>query len=132
MRKLQLNEIRSETGQTATEFALVLPVLALILFAIIQFGLVFNDYIALTDATRAGGRKATVSRHDPNRVETVESAVEAAAVDLETAKLDVQVASTWEPGEDVTVTSQYPYSIDLFGKVVASGFLKTEIRERVE
>jgi len=45
-----------------TEFALVLPILALLLFGVIQFGIVFNNYITLTDATRAGARKAAVSR----------------------------------------------------------------------
>ena len=43
-----------------TEFALALPILALLLFAVIQFGIVFNHYVTLTDATRAGARKAAV------------------------------------------------------------------------
>ena len=45
-----------------TEFALVFPILALLLFGVIQFGLVFNNYITMTDAIRAGARKAAVSR----------------------------------------------------------------------
>ena len=36
------------------EFTLVLPVLAILLFGIIQFGITFNNYITLTDAVRAG------------------------------------------------------------------------------
>ena len=50
------------------EFALVLPILAFLLFAVIQFGIAFNNYITLTDATRAGARKAAASttRRDPN------------------------------------------------------------------
>src|SRR5439155_25183159 len=55
--------LKNERGQTMTEFALVLPVLALVLFAVIQFGIVFNNYVTLTDATRAGARKAAVGRH---------------------------------------------------------------------
>ena len=43
------------------EFAIALPILCLILFAVIQFGITFNNYIALTDATRAGARKGAVS-----------------------------------------------------------------------
>src|SRR5207244_12501351 len=53
---------RSEKGQTMVEFAIALPVLCLILFAVIQFGIVFNNYIALTDATRAGASRAAVRR----------------------------------------------------------------------
>ena len=53
---------RSERGQTMVEFALAMPVLCLVLFGIIQFGVLFNDYLSLTDATRVGARKGAVSR----------------------------------------------------------------------
>ncbi|MGZ8701377.1 MAG: TadE/TadG family type IV pilus assembly protein, partial [Gaiellaceae bacterium] len=36
-----------------TEFAFVLPILLVLLFGIIQFGIIFNNYVALTDAARA-------------------------------------------------------------------------------
>ena len=49
-----------------TEFAIVLPMLAMLLFGIIQFGILYNNYVTVTDAAR-GARKAAVSRHtDPN------------------------------------------------------------------
>jgi Flp pilus assembly pilin Flp len=111
---------RDEQGQAMTEFAVVLPVLALILFAIIQFGIAFNNYLTLTDAVRRGARTAAVSP------------VTASATDLQTAKLAVTVSSTWQAGEDVTVTATYPYSISLFGLVVKSGSLKSSTTERVE
>src|SRR6266516_952313 len=53
---------RSEKGQTMVEFAMVLPILCVLLFGVIQFGILFNNYITLTDAVRAGARKAIVSR----------------------------------------------------------------------
>jgi Flp pilus assembly protein TadG len=127
------NQIRNEQGQTMTEFALVLPVLALILFAVIQFGIVFNNYITLTDATRAGARKAAVSRQDPNRNSAVMSAVRSSASDLSSSKLSVSPpSSTWDSGADVTVTASYPYSISLLGLVVKSGSLSSTTTERVE
>ena len=58
--------LRSERGQSLTEFALALPILALLLFAVIQFGIVFNNFVTLTDATRAGARKAAVDRQLAN------------------------------------------------------------------
>ena len=45
-----------------TEFALVLPILLFLLLAIVQFGVVFNNYVTLTDAVRAGARKGAVAR----------------------------------------------------------------------
>jgi Flp pilus assembly protein TadG len=126
-------QIRNQQGQTMTEFALVLPVLALILFAVIQFGIVFNNYITLTDATRAGARKAAVSRQDPNRNSAVISAVRSSASDLTSTKLSVSPpSSTWQSGDDVTVTASYPYSISLLGLVVKSGSLTSTTTERVE
>ena len=64
-RKIQM---RSERGQSLVEFALALPILVLLLFAVIQFGVVFNNYVTLTDATRAGARKAAVGRQQSNPV----------------------------------------------------------------
>jgi Flp pilus assembly protein TadG len=126
-------QIRSQQGQTMTEFALVLPILALLLFAVIQFGIVFNNYVTLTDATRAGARRAAVSRQDPNRDSAVIAAVRSSATDLSSSKLSVPPpTSTWDPGSDVTVTATYPYSISLLGLVVKSGSLSSTTTERVE
>ena len=50
------------------EFALVVPILLLVVFAIIQFGMLYNNYITLTDATRVGARKGAVSRTAANPV----------------------------------------------------------------
>jgi Flp pilus assembly protein TadG len=124
--------IRSERGQTMTEFALVLPLLVLLLFGVIQFGIAFNNYITLTDAVRSGARKGTVARHMPDPVGAVEQQVRAAGTDLDPDDLDITVTSTWEQGSDVTVSASYPYSISLLGLVVKSGELTSTTTERVE
>ena len=64
------------------EFALVLPLMMLILLGIVQFGMVFKQYITLTDAVREGARKAAVARHRPDRVTHVQNAVVTAGSDL--------------------------------------------------
>jgi Flp pilus assembly protein TadG len=124
--------LRSERGQSLTEFALALPILALLLFAVIQFGIVFNNYVTLTDATRAGARKAAVDRQVPNPAAAAISAVRSSATDLKQSDLAVTVSSTWQPSSDVTVTATYPYSISLLGMVVKSGRLSSSTTERVE
>jgi Flp pilus assembly protein TadG len=115
-----------------TEFALVLPLLVLLLFGVIQFGIAFNNYITLTDAVRVGARKAAVSSHETSPEVVAEAKVRDAASGLDQADLDVTVESTWEHGEDVTVTATYPYSISLLGLVVKSGNLESKTTERVE
>ena len=124
--------IRDEKGQTMVEFALALPLLLLIMFAVIQFGIVYNDYVTLTDATRAGARKAAVSRHSDDPEGDTIAAVENSASGLDLGDLAVAVSGTFEHGEDVTVEGCYPYDIDLLGFVVASGDLCSETTERVE
>jgi Flp pilus assembly protein TadG len=127
---------KRQQGQTMVEFTLVLPVLAILLFGVIQFGVAFNNYLAVTDAVRAGSRQAAVARYlpDSQRVPKVESKVRASADNLNQSKLKVFVtaSSNWEPGSDVTVRATYPFSISLLGVVVKSGTLSSKTTERVE
>jgi Flp pilus assembly protein TadG len=124
--------IRSEQGQALTEFALALPILALLLFAVIQFGIAFNHYVTLTDATRAGARKAAVGRQLSNPVNACQTAIRASAQNLDGSQLTTSCSSTWQPGADVTVNATYPYQISLLGLVVKSGRLTSTTTERVE
>lgn len=114
------------------EFAFVIPILCVVLFAVIQFGMLYNDYVTLTDATRVGARKAATSRHEADPVGVTVAKVQSSATGLDLAKLDVSVNGTWKHGEDVTVAANYPYEIDLLGVVMASGDLESATTERVE
>lgn len=123
---------RSERGQTMTEFAIVLPIFVTLVFAIIQFGIAWNNYVALTDAARAGARKAAVSRLISNPQSACINQVVTTAADLTSSKLQVTCNSSWAAGADVVVDASYPYSINLFGVVVTSGMLHSTVTERVE
>jgi Flp pilus assembly protein TadG len=123
---------KRQEGQTLTEFAMVLPLLALLLFGIIQFGIVFHQYVTLTDSVRAGGRQGAVSRDLANPQAVVIDRVRRSAADLDPGKLGVSVSSTFVQGDDVTVTATYPYDISLLGVVVKSGTLSASTTERVE
>jgi Flp pilus assembly protein TadG len=114
------------------EFALVLPLLALLLFGVIQFGIAFNNYITLTDAVRAGARKAAVGRHLQNPDQAVVAQVETAATDLKKSDLAITVNSTWQSGDEVSVEASYPYSISLLGLVVKSGRMHSKTTELVK
>jgi Flp pilus assembly protein TadG len=109
-----------------------LPLLMFLLLGIIQFGIVFNNYITLTDAVRAGARKGAVSRRLVQPVTAVNQQVKNAATDLKSSDLIVTVNSTWAKGSDVSVTATYPYQIKLLGLVLKSGRLSSTTTERVE
>ncbi|HZQ90108.1 MAG TPA: TadE family protein [Gaiellaceae bacterium] len=125
-----------EEGQAMVEFVLVATLLLLILFGIIQYGIAFKNSIALTDAVRAGARKAAVSRTSSDPVGATRQAVLTAANDLNTDDVQVYVTPdpnpSWSAGSNVTVRATYPYQIDILGIVVASGDLHSETTERVE
>jgi Flp pilus assembly protein TadG len=130
----QTIQLADERGQSMTEFALALPILALLLFAIIQFGIVFNNYVTLTDATRAGARKGAVARRlaDPAGA-TKDAVVNSARGDLQGFDRSfVTVRSTFVPGSDVEVTAKWRYNISLLGLVVKNGWLTSTTTERVE
>ena len=55
--------LKRQDGQAVVEFAVILPVLLLVLMSIYQFGQVFVNYMDVTGAGREGARKAAVSRH---------------------------------------------------------------------
>jgi Flp pilus assembly pilin Flp len=55
---------RGEDGAAAVEFALLLPLLVLLLFGFIQFGLAFNSRIQATNAAREAARMAVVGIDD--------------------------------------------------------------------
>jgi Flp pilus assembly protein TadG len=54
--------LRREDGQSLVEFAIVLPVLLMLVTGIIQFGLLFNKYLTLTDAVRGGAQTLAEGR----------------------------------------------------------------------
>jgi Flp pilus assembly protein TadG len=117
------------------ELTLVLPALFLVLFAVIQFGIIFNNYVALTDAVRAGARFAAVSRLDPNAVPDTQAKVASTAGDLDGSKLNVTVQTptgAFVHGDDVTVTATYPCTVSLVGWTIPCGPLKSTTTERVE
>lgn len=117
------------------EFVIVLPVLLMLIFGVIQFGIVYSNYLTITDATRVGARKGAVSRTAADPLGLVRATVKAAASDLDQSKLDPRItitATAWAHGGDVTVKACYPYAVNLLGFVVANGDICSSTTERIE
>jgi Flp pilus assembly protein TadG len=129
-------DVRSERGQTAVEFALVAPLLIVLLLGIIQVGIAFHRYVEVTDAARAAARRAIVARVAGVTPADIRAAAVAAAPDLSDSSLGVDVGPT-DPanaasGTTVSVTVSYPYSINLLGWVVSSGTITSTMSDRLE
>ncbi len=63
-----INQKKPERGAVIVEFALVLPLLLLLLFGIIEFGLLFYNKQVLTNASREGAR-AGIARVDVTSID---------------------------------------------------------------
>ena len=92
-----------ERGSAAVEFALLLPILLLLLLAFVQVGVIARDSLVLTQASRAGAREAAVQGSS----DKVEEAVWAAAVGLDPARIDVDATWSGARGAPVTVEVRY-------------------------
>ena len=90
------SKLRNEKGASAIEFALVLPIFVSVIFAIFQFGIAFNNWIAITHAAREGARLAAVGQYDEQRVRD-----SAPSVDIQSISVSGQEGSV---GDSVTVT----------------------------
>lgn len=62
------SKLRNEKGASAVEFALVLPIFVMLVFGIFQFGIAFNNWIAITHAAREGARLAAVGQYTEQKV----------------------------------------------------------------
>ena len=56
------SERAGERGQALFEFALVLPILLLVLIGVITFGIALNNFLELTSGATAGAQALSVSR----------------------------------------------------------------------
>jgi len=108
-------------GQAAVEFALVLPLLLVMLVGIIEFGRAWNEHQVITDAAREAARKAAIfdeSITADSITNTAEAALAAAGIDPSTATITL---TNWDgPGNTpVTVAIDLPYQFTFFGPLVA-------------
>jgi Flp pilus assembly protein TadG len=92
-----------ERGSAVVEFALVLPIVLLVLLAVVQVGALARDRLLLTQAARAGAREAAILADDAATI----SAVRAAAAALDPSRLTVAVARTGTRGSPVSVHVTY-------------------------
>ena len=61
-----LSGLRQERGASMVEFAIVAPLLFLLIFGIIEFGLIMYDQAVITNASREGARFAAMYYTDTN------------------------------------------------------------------
>ena len=56
-----MKSLKNEKGQSLVEFAILLPVLLLLIMGILEFGLILNSYLTINNSAREGARLGIVS-----------------------------------------------------------------------
>ena len=126
MLRLWREASRDRAGSPAVEFALIAPLLFLVLFGIVTFGIAINNYIELTDSVRSGGRALAIARASTTPYTSTVSAIDASAPNLTAASISIVVTVNGTPcatdtlcatalstaaGDTSTVTASYPCNL---------------------
>jgi Flp pilus assembly protein TadG len=96
----------NQKGQSMVETALILPIVVLLLTGIIDFGLLFNNYLVITNASREAARNAAVGCTDLE----INMLVANMTSTLDQSKMETKihpVQADRVKGEEVTITITY-------------------------
>ncbi|MGZ5292109.1 MAG: TadE/TadG family type IV pilus assembly protein [Actinomycetota bacterium] len=96
-----------ERGSAVVEFALLLPILLLLVLALVQVGVLARDRLLLAQASRAGAREAAIT----DSVSAVVESATLAAPGLDPARLRITVERAGARGAPVTVSAAYDVPI---------------------
>jgi len=108
MRRRQAATDARDRGSVAVEFALLLPVLLLIIFGVIDFGRAISAQITLTQAAREGARLASLGYS----ASAVQTRAQSAATGLSAVTVTVSSScpSGAGTGVDAVVQTSYQFS----------------------
>lgn len=129
---------RDGRGQSTVELALVLPLLALVLFACLKIGLAFFSYEQVASAANAGARAAAVN-HGGDPSVAARAAAQSMAPALTDSQITVSYVSTasppgatWSYPGTVTVTVDYPLQFSFLGQLPQTFDLQASATKRLE
>ena len=97
-----------ESGAALVEFAIIMPLLLLLVFGIIEFGRAYNAQNSLTHAAREGAREYAITQDE----DAGRATAKAAATSLDSSKITVTF-SDCDPGDPATVTLRYPFQLQI-------------------
>jgi len=106
-----------ERGQALVEFAMVMPIMLLLLFALVDFGRAFYSWLLITNAAREGARVAATQ----SPLTDVQTRIYGAASALDSSAITITTTNVQGPrGESVEVDLTYDFSfVTPIGNIVS-------------
>lgn len=92
---MQLRRRRGEGGVQIVELAITLSVLLLILFGIIEFGLLMRTYITVLHAAREGARAAALGATTSNIINRVQNSAPGLSLSMVELKYSTDATPDW-------------------------------------
>lgn len=114
----------NERGASAVEFALLLPLLMMILFGIIEFGLAFYQQAILTNASREGARLGIVQSVPAITTEQINERIDTylSNAGITPSKVTPRIITPGVvTGDNVTVNLTLPYDYVVLSGLVGLG-----------
>lgn len=118
---------KAEKGQSLLEFALIVPILLIILAGVLDLGRLYYAYVAVTDAAAEGASYAAIHPQANERAEVLQRAQEASGALVQIDPTMVQVdCPAVAAGAPITVTVSYSFTVatPLLNVIVPSGELR--------
>ena len=115
--------LKNQKGQALVEFAIILPILLLLVMGILQFGMILNSYLTIENASREGARAGIVGSSDTE----IQNLIISTSPSLDPKNLIVSITPTEanrKSGDTIIVKVTYNYNLivpiisSLFNNVV--------------
>jgi len=128
-----MNYLKNQKGQALVEFAIILPLLLLLVMGIFQFGMMINSYLTIQNITREGARAAIVGSMDSEIIHRMKQI----SPTLNHNQLSIDITPSQgirRSGESLTVkvSYRYPMTVPIISNLFSEVTLNAKTSMRVE
>lgn len=105
-----LRNLKNQKGQALVEFAIILPILLMLVMGILQFGMMLNSYITIENASREGARAGIIGSSDAE----IQNLIISTSPSLDPKNLTVTITPTEtnrKSGDTLIVKVTYNYNL---------------------
>ena len=129
--ELETKILKNQKGTSIVEFAIILPLLLMLIFGILEFGVMFYDRQVITNASREGARAGIVqalTRPTPGEIAVVvQTYCNNRLFNLGGPRnLTISVTTNGNPtgcanfAEDLRVSVTFPYDFLIFSRLISA------------